>query len=246
MATTVLPFHDAERGRALPTTVYAPDEPGPHALVVFCHGFYGHPRKFTRLFAAWAAAGFVVAAPAFPLTNDETADPPVFDDVVNQPADVRFVIDELLRSPDVGELVDPRRIGLGGFSMGGVTALAVGFHVQHHDDRVRAVASLAGGFWERFGESYAMTSVPLLLVHGDRDSTAPYAASEAAYQAARPPKMFATMEDADHNICEDTGLTDVVLDLTMSFWDAFLHADTRARAALTAERSGTTVRSDGI
>ncbi|HEV3486329.1 MAG TPA: hypothetical protein VG106_13040, partial [Vicinamibacterales bacterium] len=104
--------------------MYVP-ESGPVApLIVFGHGMWGHPRKFTRLFARWAGAGYVVAAPAFPHTNDENTPPYLIDDVVNQPADVSFVLDELLARG----LGDAERVGVGGFSLGAETALAVGLH----------------------------------------------------------------------------------------------------------------------
>src|SRR4051812_28537771 len=74
--------------RPLATTVYQPAAAGAYPLIVFAHGLTGHPDKFTRLLSAWSSAGFVVAAPAFPLTNGEV--PGAEDnwtDVSEQPAD---------------------------------------------------------------------------------------------------------------------------------------------------------------
>src|SRR5215208_4814294 len=122
MAPTLLRLHDEVRGRPLPTSVFVPPS-GPSApLIVFGHGFWGHPRKFTRLFARWVDAGYVVAAPAFPHTNDENPPPYLIEDVANQPADVSFVLDELLARG----LADVERVGVAGFSLGAETALAVG------------------------------------------------------------------------------------------------------------------------
>src|SRR3954454_20884127 len=95
MQPAVLALDDSARERALPTTVYVPRAGANAPLIVFGHGAWGHPRKFTRLFAHWADAGYVVAGPSFPHTNDEDPPPYLLDDVVNQPADVSFVIDEL-------------------------------------------------------------------------------------------------------------------------------------------------------
>jgi len=101
---------------------------GPFPLIVFAHGFAGHPDKFTKLFAAWAAGGYVVAAPAFPLTNDHvTIDG---GDAVNQPADVSFVLDEVLalgkrRGSRLFHAVKRSRIGAAGLSLGGVTTYSV-------------------------------------------------------------------------------------------------------------------------
>lgn len=82
--------------RTLVTTIRFPETGGPYPLIVLAHGFNGHPRKFTELTEAWAKAGYVVAAPAFPLTNDELVVPRVVADYKNQPADVSFVVDQLL------------------------------------------------------------------------------------------------------------------------------------------------------
>ena len=66
MEPIVLPLHDAARDRPLPTTVYVPQAGAKAPLIVFGHGGWGHPRKFTRLFSSWGDAGYVVAAPTFP------------------------------------------------------------------------------------------------------------------------------------------------------------------------------------
>ena len=77
------------------TAIYRPNGIGQFPLIVFAHGFAGHPEKFTKLFAAWADAGFVVAAPAFPLTNSHVPEVKI-SDVGQQPADMSFVLDNVL------------------------------------------------------------------------------------------------------------------------------------------------------
>jgi alpha-beta hydrolase superfamily lysophospholipase len=240
-----LRLHDRTRGRALETVVRLPDTAaGPAPLIVFGHGFYGHPRKFGKLLGAWADAGFVVAAPAFPLTND-TVEKPVFDDVVNQPRDVRFVVDELLRTDEVGPRVDPERLAVAGFSLGAVTALAVGFNSDHRDARVRAVVSLAGCFWPELGGSYEMTATALLVVHGTADGVVSYASGEEIYRVARSPKALVTLEDGLHEqLFEDEAGPDAgAVDTTTAFWRLFLNGDAGARAALSS-RSGVRVEAE--
>lgn len=83
--------------RTLVTTIYRPNGTGPFPLIVFSHGLDGHPEKFTKLFSAWADAGFAIAAPAFPLTNSHGANANAnVGDVGQQPADVSFVLDHVL------------------------------------------------------------------------------------------------------------------------------------------------------
>src|SRR5215210_90543 len=170
MRPTVLPLHDEVRGRRLPTTVHVPRSGAGAPLIVFGHGFWGHPRKFARLFARWADAGYVVAAPAFPHTNDENPPPYLIEDVANQPADVSFVLDELLARG----LGDAERIGVGGFSLGAETALAVGLLPRYADPRVRAVVAVAGSLFHSDFAANVLRPLPLLLVHGTEDESVAY------------------------------------------------------------------------
>lgn len=223
MAPTVLPLHDEARGRPLPTTVYIPESGTSAPLIVFGHGMWGHPRKFTRLFARWADSGYVVAAPAFPHTNDENPPPYLFEDVVNQPADVSFVLGELLARG----LGDGERVGVGGYSLGAETALAVGLHPRYADPRVRAVVAVAGGLFHPDFAADVLRPLPLLLIHGTED-TKKDRLREAlkVYEAAQGPKDFVTIEGAGHGICQDDGQPHAarVAELTTAFWNRYLRS----------------------
>jgi len=223
VAATVLPLHDEARGRPLPTTLYVPESGATAPLIVFGHGFWGHPRKFTRLFARWVDAGYLVAAPAFPHTNDENPPPYLIEDVANQPADVSFVLDELLARG----LGDAERVGVGGFSLGGETALAVGLHPRYADPRVRAVVAVAGALFHPDFAADVLRPLPLLLVHGAED-TKKDRLREAlkVYEAAQEPKQLVTIEGAGHGICEDDGQPHAtrVAERTTAFWDRYLRS----------------------
>ena len=222
-----------------------PQADGPHPLIVFGHGFYGHPRKFTKLLGAWADAGYVVAAPAFPLTNDESSDETDRDDVVNQPADVSFVLDELVG----GELpVDPDRIGVAGFSLGAMTALAVGFNPAYRDPRPRAIVVVSGRFLDGLGGPHELEPKPLLLIHGSDDELVPYELGEEVYRAASPPKVLVTLERGRHHedVEDGEGPAPAVVETTLAFWDLFLRDDESTRERLLAERAGTRIASAGV
>ena len=244
-----MPFLDEARSRASTTTVRVADDAGaPVPLIVFGHGFSGHPRKFTKLLGAWAEAGHAVAAPAFPFTNDEFLGEPNREDVVNQPADIRFVIDELLRSYELRGLLDPERIGVSGFSLGAMTALAVGFNTEHRDPRLRAIAALSGRFWDDLGGTYEMDGRPLLVVHGTDDALVPFETGEAVYRAADEPKVLVALEGARHHeeIEDGEGPIPAVVETTLAFWDLFLRGDGSARERLLADRPRVRVSAAGL
>src|SRR5262245_31507138 len=55
--------------RTLRTLIWQPGTAGALPLFVMAHGYSGLPEKFDAMAAHIAAAGYLVAAPAFPLTN---------------------------------------------------------------------------------------------------------------------------------------------------------------------------------
>ena len=149
IASTTYQFVDSSRptrtasgvlvagSRSLPTTVWYPTSgPGPWPLVVFGHGFEIGPRPYDRLCEQWAAAGYVVASPSFPLTDGTRAGPYLDEnDMINQPSDMSFLITSLLDrsaappgTDPLAGLLDPTRIAVAGHSDGATTALAVGYY----------------------------------------------------------------------------------------------------------------------
>src|SRR3954470_8208644 len=111
---------DEVAGRHLPTTVWYPTGgTGPFPVVVFSHGTDSLPAGYEDLLSGWASAGMVVVAPTFPLTNRDVET--VFTDVLNQPADVSYVLTQVLAldtTPgDAFEgLLDPAHIAAAGHS----------------------------------------------------------------------------------------------------------------------------------
>ncbi len=49
------------------------------------------------------------------------------------------------------------------------------------------------------GERLARVSIPVLVIHGDRDDIVPIALAREVFNAAREPKSFFVIEGADHN-----------------------------------------------
>jgi len=165
--------------RTLEATLWYPDaEPGPHPLLVYSHGFMSMRSENVPLAELLASHGYVVVSVDYPLTNRRAPGGPNVGDAVNQPADVSFVIDQVLgwgesERPFAGS-IDDERIGVLGLSLGGLTTTLVSFHPRLRDPRIRAALSIAGPgalFDERF---FASAELPFLMVAGTADAMVDY------------------------------------------------------------------------
>jgi dienelactone hydrolase len=223
-----------ESTRTLVTTIVHPTAEGPFPLVVVAHGQSGNPSKMSQLIQAWASSGYVVAAPVFPLTSNQ-APVQAVGDYVNQPADVSFVIDQVLaRSEDDGALaglVDDEHIGVAGLSLGGATVYALAFNSCCRDERIDAVLVMAGLVLP-FDGTYESPSVPLLVIHGNGDD-----GGRELYSMAGSPKLFVTIERPVHSPPfedpEDPADA-LVVQVTVDFFRAYLYEQASALDDLAA------------
>jgi predicted dienelactone hydrolase len=213
---------------------------GPFPLVVFAHGYRLAPYTYTRLLEAWAHAGYVVAAPAFPLTNTDAR---VVDrsDLINQPQDVRFVISRLLaqRSAPLGGLIDRSRIALGGHSDGVDTALGIAYG-KPRDPRVRAALGFSGAEISAFtGFSGATRGVPLLAVQGTADSVNPPSGTYSYFDAAPRPKYLLILIGAEHTAPyqDEQPHLGIVARVSTAFLDRYLKGAAAAGRRLAAQGS---------
>lgn len=232
----------ARPDRTLVTRIAHPTSGGPYPLVVLSHGFTGHPDEFTDTVPLWASDGFVVASPAFPLTNREV--PGVQDnvgDVVNQPGDVSFVIDQVLAANDdpaspLHGLVDPEAIGVVGHSLGGATTWAVSFNTATRDERIDSAVIFAGlTLPMESGEFDFGSGLPLLVLHGD-GADIPIDGDLAAYEQAVSPKWFVTLVGGDHvppYTDAESPYDDLVTRTVLDFWHGTLDGDAEALERVT-------------
>lgn len=257
----------ASAGRMLPTNIWYPmgqeggapsglKARGPFPLLVFSQGYDLSVSAYESLLEDWASAGFVVAAPTYPHTDP--SEPSALDenDIVNHPADLRYVIASVLDTAGgsgsvLSGLVDAKEIGVVGHSDGGDVSLAVAADSCCQDPRVKAAAILSGAEFAGFGGSYfSGNSVPLLVVQGSADTINPPACSTQIYDEAGSPKYYLDLLGAEHEppyTEQATADQSVVAKVTTDFFDAELHGQSAGATGMIADGNvaGTTQITEG-
>lgn len=189
--------------RTFPLTVWYPrDVEGRLPLIVHSHGILSSRTELEYAAAHLAGLGYIVAAPDYPLTSGSTEGGANALDVVNQPADISFLIDSLLAWPQ-GERPfaaepDPDRIGLSGYSLGGLTSYLTTYHPRWRDPRIRATAAIAGpstGFTTRF---FGNSEAQLLSIAGTADALIEYAGNGATMLERAPGSSLLVIDGGSH------------------------------------------------
>jgi len=161
--------------RTLPTSIWYPENlDGLHPLIVHSHGILSSRKEFPYLMEALASHGYIVVAADFPLSSGSTEGGATADDVINQPADVAFLIDSVLalspaEKPFSGE-IDLNRLGVSGYSLGGLTTNLVTYHTRLRDPRIQAAVSIAGVAAPFSPAFFTTTAVPYLSISGTADA----------------------------------------------------------------------------
>jgi dienelactone hydrolase len=215
---------------------------GPFPLIVFGHGFALTPTAYRRLLQSWARAGYVVAAPVFPLENANAPGGPDESDLTSQPADMSLVISRLLaastaQSGPLASAIDLHEVAVAGHSDGGDTALATAYDPRYRDSRVVAAVVLSGA--EMPGTPsfhFAPSGPPLLATQGTADTINPPSASYQLFEAAHRPKFLLRLLGAEHlgpysNEYPQLGIVERV---TTAFLDAYVKRIAAARVRLSA------------
>jgi dienelactone hydrolase len=219
---------------------------GPYPLILFSHGLTANANVYESEATEWVSAGYVVAAPNYPLSNTNAPGGAVFQsglaDVKNQPADASFVIDEVIRLAKdetslLAGLVDTKRIGASGHSLGGITTFALTYSACCADKRIDAAAPMSGvaGLIADGTTYFADVDTPLLVLHGEGDALVPYRAGVDAFMKASEPKFLVTFTGGGH-VAPFVGAEgvpgDVLIGTSLAFWDRYLKGDRAALARL--------------
>jgi predicted dienelactone hydrolase len=176
---------------------------GPYPLIVYSHGFSSTREGGAYLAEQLASLGYVVVSVNYPLTNMSAPGGPNVRDVMNQPADVSFLIDTLLaQSATPGQalegMIDKTRIGVTGISLGGMTTTLVAYHPELRDKRIAAALSIAGPtavFTERF---FSNAQIPFMMLAGDIDALVPYRTNAAPVLDKIPGSQLVSVQGASH------------------------------------------------
>lgn len=213
---------------------------GARPLIVFGHGFAVTPAPYSRLLQAWARAGYVVAAPVFPLENARAPGGPQEGDLVNQPADMSFVISALLsatagRSGPFAAAIDAARVAVAGQSDGGDTALGAAYDPAVRDRRIRAAVVLSGAE-DPFSSAFrpSQDGPPLLATQGTADTVNPASLTDAFFRIAPRPKFLLRLLGASHQppYTESGPQLTTVERVTIAFLDRYLRLQRSALAQM--------------
>jgi dienelactone hydrolase len=242
----------------VPTKDPAVDAPadtshGPYPLVLMSHGYTALGSIYQAIGSQWASAGYVVAAPDYPLSNNKAPGGPVVTDTNQQPADASFVIDQVIAQDKTltGGIVDAKHIGAAGHSLGAITTYGLAYSDCCRDKRIDAAITMAGAtiLVDAPAHYFHGTTTPLLAIHGDADKTLPISLEQSAYARATKPKLFVTFGGGNHiwpYLGGDDARANSFYDFTTAFFDRYLKLDagalTRLRQAVATPGANATLR----
>lgn len=198
----------------------------PYPLIIFSHGHTSDGQVYKmNLLSEIAAAGYVVAAPTFPLSSKGAPGGAVISDYQNQTEDLSLVIDKMIKlnrsNKALQGMIDQSQIGAAGHSLGAITTLGAAYSACCRDKRIDAVAAIAG-MQLPFGDgAWAWPDIPIMLIHGDKDTRVPYAGSSAIYSEATGDKFLLTLLSAPHSPFFGAWQK-VVSETTVDFFDRYL------------------------
>ena len=214
---------------------------GPFPLVLFAPGFMQCGGPYSGLLQAWASAGYVVVTVNFPRTDCRAGTAADEADLVNQPADMSYVLTRLLAlnaQPQgwFSGLVNRDQVGMAGQSDGGDTVAALAANACCPDHRVRAVAVLSGAEWPPMpGRYFPDRAPPMLFVQGTADTINPPRMSLQLYQADTAGiRYYLDLFGANHTgpYWGTNPVEQLVVRVTVAFLDRYVLGQARALAVM--------------
>ena len=189
--------------QALELDLYRPPERSkPRPVVIWVHGggFTWGERGFLSNYAtAFAERGFVSATITYRLAGDQLGRVGYVGAARAAQHDAQAAV-RWFRRRAKRLNINPRRIFVGGHSAGAFTALEVAVSAEDpgrsgnpgYSSRVRGAIGFSGGLVDPGGIERG--DAPMLLVHGDGDTTVPVRSSERVCAAAKTARVSCTLE----------------------------------------------------
>ena len=210
---------------------------------MFAPGFMQCGTRYSDLLQAWASAGYVVAVVNFPRTDCQVGTAAYEPDLVNQPADMSYVLSRLLALSAQPHqfftgLLDRREVAAAGQSDGGDTVAALAANACCTDHRLAAVAVLSGAEWPPMpGRYFPDGAPPMMFVQGSADTINPPWTSVQLYTADRDStRYYLDLYGADHMVpYTGTNPTELlVAKVTLAFFDRYVLGRAGAQATMTS------------
>jgi predicted dienelactone hydrolase len=181
----------------------ADKEGAPYPLVIYSHGYMSQYKEGEYILDFLASHGYVAVSVDFPLSNGSAPGGAAIFDVVNQPGDVSFLINQMLaRSKQADNLlygrVDGERIAAIGLSLGGLTTELGAFDARLKDPRIRAAVSMAGPSQFLTQEFFDNGDIPFMYVGGTADAIVPYGTNALPIPKKYKNGMLVTLEAGSH------------------------------------------------
>jgi predicted dienelactone hydrolase len=221
----------------------SPADGGRFPLLMFAPGFMQCGAPYAHLLGTWASAGYVVATVDFPRTDCRAGTSADEADLVNQPADMSYVIGRLLalsaaRGNPLSGLISPREIAAAGQSDGGDTVAALAANSCCADHRLVAAAVLSGAEWPPMpGRYFTGQTPPMLFTQGSADPINPPWSSLRMYTADHSgARYYLDLPGAGHTApyWGNNPVEHLVARETVAFFDHYLLGQPRALPAISS------------
>jgi predicted dienelactone hydrolase len=178
-------------------------EGAPYPLVVYSHGYMSQYKEGEYILDFLASQGFVAVSVDFPLSSGSSPGGAVLFDIVNQPGDLSFLIDQMLaRTKQADNLlygrVDGDRIAALGLSLGGLTTELAAFDAQRRDPRIKVAISMAGPSQFLMPEFFESNSIPFMYIGGTADAIVPYEENAQPIPKKYKNSVLVTLQSGSH------------------------------------------------
>lgn len=207
-----------------------PTQPGRYPLLVFAHGWNANPDSYGAFLDDLASAGYVVAAPVFPVAKHTPCRGNGYaPDIAQQARDVSAVITHVITpGTPANHLIEPvTSTGVLGHSDGGMTAALMARGAGYHDWRVGAYAEISGAIPAGFAT--APNQVPVLAVNGWSDPINNPVWADRFYTSSLPAKAeFLAVGNHDSILNGADPYTFATRDAVAAFFDRWIRGDVTA------------------